>query len=325
MIYHCFWADENRRGVFDWTVPSRGKNRPRRLAAWILAAVAAPVLLFPDGGRAAEAPAAPSTASPPIRVMTFNIRYGTADDGENSWPLRKALLREVIQTCDPDLLGMQEALRDQLDELSRELGTYASVGVGREADGTGEYSPLFYRRDRFDVAESSTFWLSTSPQTPGSMTWGNTLPRICTWARLLDRTTGRRFYVFNTHWDHQSQKARAEAGRLISQVIAGRGAPDEPAVVMGDFNADPANPAIGLLTRDGRLLSDTYTIIRPAAVGQGTFHAFRGDAGERKIDGVLVTQGWETIDADIVRTSREGRYPSDHYPVTAVIRPINQR
>jgi endonuclease/exonuclease/phosphatase family metal-dependent hydrolase len=254
----------------------------------------------------------------PVRVMTFNVRFGTADDGDNRWELRRELLMDVIHDFDPDVLGVQEALREQVDAIGDALPDHGCAGVGREADGSGEYSAIFYRRSRFDLAATDTFWLSDAPRTPGSHTWGNELPRVCTWVRLLDRTAGRRLVVFNTHWDHVSQPARLASGALMTQRISDAVAAGEPAIVTGDFNAEAANPAIGALTRGGALLVDTYSTRRSAERPAGTFHGFTGE-GPRRIDAIYVTQDCDVEAAEIVRSHEGPRNPSDHFPVTAII------
>jgi endonuclease/exonuclease/phosphatase family metal-dependent hydrolase len=259
-------------------------------------------------------------AAEPVRVMTFNVRYGTAPDGDNRWELRKDLLLRVIHEVDPDLLGVQEALRDQLDVLSTALPNHVCVGVGRDATGGNEYSAIFYRRSRFDLAAADTFWLSDEPLKPGSHTWGNNLPRVCTWVRLLDRTDGRRFSYFNTHWDHQSQPARLASGKLMATRVAERTAADEPVIVTGDFNAGADNPAIEALTRDGELLTDTYRSLHPDERDSGTFHGFSGVVGPAKIDNVFVSSLWQVDAAEILHTHDGSRYPSDHCPVTATVR-----
>jgi endonuclease/exonuclease/phosphatase family metal-dependent hydrolase len=268
---------------------------------------------------ASAALASSAPAAEPLRVMTFNVRYATAPDGDNAWPLRKDLALEVIRTFDPDLLGVQEALRVQMDVLAAELPAWGSLGVGRDADGGGEYSAILYRRSRFDVIASGTFWLSGTPDEPGSHTWGNELPRICTWARLLDRSDATRFTVINTHWDHQSQPAREASGKLMAQRIAEWTSRGEPVVATGDFNADLANPALAPLIGDAQLLVDTFGSERLAEGNVGTAHAFTGATDGAKIDHILVTDQWRVDDAAIVHTHDGALFPSDHFPVTTVV------
>jgi endonuclease/exonuclease/phosphatase family metal-dependent hydrolase len=257
-------------------------------------------------------------AGEPIRVMSFNIRYGTAPDGENAWPHRKGMVVDVIKEADSDLLGLQEAMRDQVDFLSDEFEEYERVGVGREVDGSGEYSAILYRRSRFDLSDAGTFWLSDTPEVPGSKTWGNNLPRICTWARLLDRTSGRRLLYLNTHWDHESQPARRNSGQLMGGRLQELAHDDEPAIVTGDFNAAPANPAFVALLEEGQL-RDTFRDVHPDETDVNTFNGFGRPSGV-KIDAVVATEHWETQEAEIVRTEVNGRFPSDHFPVTATLK-----
>lgn len=254
----------------------------------------------------------------PVRVMTFNIRYGTAPDGENAWPHRRELVAKVIEDFGPDILGLQEALRSQLDEISEALPKYSKVGVGRDADGGGEYSAILYNARRFDLADAGTFWLSDTPKKPGSRTWGNNLPRICTWARLVDRGSGQRLLAINTHWDHQSQPARVKSGELMATRIQRLSERNKPLVVTGDFNATPDNPAIAALVKGGEL-RDSLSVMHPEEHDTGTFNGFGRVRTPAKIDAVLVSEGWSVKDAAIVRTHEGERYPSDHFPVTAVV------
>jgi endonuclease/exonuclease/phosphatase family metal-dependent hydrolase len=251
--------------------------------------------------------------------MTFNVRYGTADDGPDRWELRREMLLDVVKKFDPDVLGVQEALRDQLTVLGEALPEHACVGVGREPDGGGEYSALFYRQSRFDLAAADTVWLSDTPTVPGSHSWGNQLPRIYTWARLLDRSNARRLTLINTHWDHQSQPAREQSGKAMAALVAELITAGEPALVTGDFNSGEDNPAIACLLREGELLRDTFRVIHPEDGAVGTFNGFRGRTEGPKIDAVFVTPEWQVREADIVRTHEGDRYPSDHFPVTAIV------
>ncbi len=282
-----------------------------------------------DGGAAANSPGAPAAAddsSPStalsLRAMTFNIRYGNANDGDNAWPLRRELLFKVIRDVHPDVLGMQEALRFQLDEIGAALDGYSEVGVGRD-DGVeaGEYSAILFDSTRFSLEDSGTFWLSDTPEVPGSTSWGNGITRVCTWALLRERAGGASFYVFNTHWDHLSQPSRENSARLILERIAARATPDTPVLLTGDFNAGESNPAFRTLVEDTVVsLRDTFRALHPDAVDVGTFHGFEGGTDGDKIDAILASPEWQVLDAEIARVNDRGRYPSDHYPVTATLR-----
>lgn len=257
----------------------------------------------------------------PLTVMTFNIRYGTAADGADSWARRRNLLFDVIRQEAPDVMGLQEALRSQLDEIHRSVLGYEEVGVGREdGDTTGEYAAILYRADRFTLDTADTFWFSDTPSAPGSTNWGNVIPRICTWARLVDTASGRAIYVYNVHWDHESQPSREQSAALLLERIRDRGAADA-VIVTGDFNAGEENAAFQLLTAaESPRLVDTFRAVNPDAAGViGTYHGFLGRTTGEKIDAILVSPDWRVLDAAIVRTSRDGRYPSDHFPVTARI------
>lgn len=270
-------------------------------------------------------PRGPTTAA--VRVMTFNIRYGSAPDGENAWPLRRELALRVIRDLGPTVLGVQEALRFQLDEIGGAFPELGEIGVGRD-DGAerGEYAAILFDRRRLEVLEQGTFWLSDTPDVAGSTSWGNRIPRIATWARFRDRVTGATFAVFNTHWDHESQPSRERSAALLLDRIRPRVTAGDPVLLLGDFNAGEDNPAFQALV--GALrgapagaapLYDTFRALHPDAVETGTYHAFGGDRRGAKIDAVLASCRWRPLDAGIVRVSEDGRYPSDHFPVTATL------
>ena len=266
----------------------------------------------------------------PIVVMSFNIRYGTANDGENSWAYRKEFLVEVILRESPDLIGTQEGLRFQLDYIKEAMPGYGEIGVGRN-DGitAGEYSAIFYNHDRFSVLDSGTFWFSDTPEVPGSKHWGNNITRICSWAWFEDRESGRTFYHYNLHLDHESQMSRERSVELLAARIHDRSDP-APVIVTGDFNAAEGNRAIRYLkgaspraslrtesSPSPPILRDTFRVLYPDREEVGTFNGFGDTTSRGKIDYVLTDERWQVIGAQIVRTSREGRYPSDHFPVTA--------
>lgn len=252
----------------------------------------------------------------PLRVMTFNIRYGTAPDAENAWPHRREMVLEELRNEKPQILGMQECLRDQLDAILGDLPHFSAIGVGREKDGAGEYSPILYDRTRFDLLSAETFWLSETPSVRASKSWGNNITRLCTWARLLERGTNRVIIVMNTHWDHQSQPSRIESGKLMAKRIT-EFDPDEPLIVMGDFNIGPDGPAREPFTKAG--LRDSFVDIHPDKSNEGTFHGFTGKTISDKIDAILVSKQWEVKNAEIIRKEQNGVFLSDHDPVTATL------
>jgi endonuclease/exonuclease/phosphatase family metal-dependent hydrolase len=301
------------------------QRKQGRHAAWRLRALL--LLLCVTACARALTPAADPAA---VRVMSFNIRYGTANDGANSWPFRRDLVFGVIRADRPDLLGVQEALRGQLDEIGVAVPGYIEIGVGRDDGRTaGEYSAILFRQERFESLESGTFWFSDTPDVPGSMTWGNRITRIATWARLRDLATGGEIVVYNLHLDHESQPSRERsAGLLATRLTAHVG---ERVIVMGDFNSGETNPAYRFLIGAGEptagaaaspRLRDSYRALHPADTVVGTFNGFTGADSGDKIDHILVSGGWTILDAGIIRTSAAGRYPSDHFPVTAVLRAV---
>jgi endonuclease/exonuclease/phosphatase family metal-dependent hydrolase len=269
--------------------------------------------------------AAASAGEQTQRVMSFNIRYATAADGENAWDKRKDLVVEVIREFKPDLLGTQEVLAVQADFLAERLADYTLVGVGRD-DGkrAGEFSAALFRKSRFDVIESGTFWLSEKSDVPGSKSWDSSLPRIVTWVRLADKQDGgRRLLWLNTHWDHRGRQARIEAGKIIRRWIDKHAGGDH-VVLTGDLNVSEDHEGFrALVAEDGSpRLFDAYRKLHPTpAPDESTAHGFSGRTRGRRIDFVLGTAELRVTEADILRGSRAGLYPSDHFPVTAVLQP----
>lgn len=302
------------------TTPSRAIAMAHRwlFAIGLLALVA--TVSFRVAAQTAQQP------SESLAVMTFNLRYGTANDGENRWANRRDLLFEVIRDADSDVVGLQEALDMQLREIVKTLPEYAVVGVGRDDGKTkGEYAAILFRRDRLHVSDSGTFWFSDTPGVPASKSWGNNTTRICTWARFVDRD-GFAFWQFNVHLDHESQPSRERSTAFLAERMAQRRVPSEPAIVTGDFNAGEDNPALATLigpraSGQGPLMLDTFRVRYPNEKVVGTFTGFvAGEINGPKIDYILVPPDSEVLGASIVRTSQNGRYPSDHFPVTARVR-----
>jgi endonuclease/exonuclease/phosphatase family metal-dependent hydrolase len=271
--------------------------------------------------------AANNSNQPIVSVMSFNIRYATARDGDNQWDKRKQLVLDVIRKDSSDIIGLQEALRSQLDEIRKAFPEYEEAGVGRNGGKKGEYSAILYNTKIFDSSESGTFWLSETPNKPSkSKSWGNACTRICTWIRLTNKKTGLSFYVYNTHLDHQSQPSREKSVRLIMSRIDKR-KHNEAFILTGDFNAGENSPEIRyikglqpLQDRSPVSLVDTFRTLFPKEKTVGTFNGFRGRTGGAKIDYVFASPGVVTLEAAIIRTNSNGRYPSDHFPVTARVR-----
>jgi len=297
---------------------------------WVVGIVA---VVFCAGGLLAADEGESSGGGVEVSVMSFNIRYGSANDGANRWENRREMVFDVIRKHKPDMVGLQEALGYQIDEICRAVPGYAKIGVGRE-DGKkrGEYSAILYRRDKYKVEQGGTFWLSDTPEAPGSITWGNACTRICTWARFVEKESGRAFYHYNLHLDHISQPSREKSMRLLVERIVGRKRPG-PFVVTGDFNADEKNPAILFLKGKAALkgkgeiesknpvpMVDTFRKLHPDAGKVGTFNGFKGTDTGGKIDYILTTSDVKVLDAQILHDNTEGRYPSDHFPVTARLR-----
>ena len=261
-----------------------------------------------------------------LTVMSFNIRYGTAKDGDNGWSQRRSILFDLLREQDADLIGLQEALDSQIAEIVAAVPGYGVIGVGRDdARNGGELSAILFRADRFRAAEAGTFWFSDTPSIPASTSWGNNITRICTWARLIDRN-GAAFWHFNVHLDHQSQPSRERSTELLRQRIDSRPFPAEPVIITGDFNVGETNRAMSTLT-GGRVTDvprpflDTFRVLHPDESEAGTFNGFKfGNTRGEKIDYVLVQQSVEVLKAEIIRTDKDGRYPSDHFPVTARVR-----
>jgi len=255
-----------------------------------------------------------------LKIMTFNLKYASPAP-PNSWPQRRPVMKACIETVAPDVFGTQEGLFGQLQDLATELPAYAWIGLGRDGGSRGEFMAVFYLTDRFKPLEFDHFWLSDTPDVIGSSTWGNSNRRMVTWVKFLDRRSQQQFYFFNTHLDHQIQLAREKGATLIRQRIEAL-ATSLPVVLVGDFNAQAgANNAYATLTKDG-FLSDTWlTAASRRGEEYSSFHGF----GTPKKEGVridwILSRGIPQVDwEEIVLFEKNGQYPSDHFPVAALLR-----
>ncbi|MBC8108998.1 MAG: endonuclease/exonuclease/phosphatase family protein [Anaerolineae bacterium] len=273
--------------------------------------------------------AAPVSPAPPIRVMCFNIRCSTATgDGENHWSKRRELFFQTVERLDPDLLGAQEAVSEQADALRARLADeYTFIGVGRDdGERRGEFAPILFRADRFELLDQGHIWLSESPEKPGSVSWDSALTRIATWVKLRDKLNPTRghFIFMNTHWDHVGELARLESAKLIRRTLAKLSDHGKLGVIFaGDLNCTEDQPPLLTLLgteNGGPTLSDSYRAVHPRAEPmEQTFHAFDGSPVGRRIDFIMHTPHWRCGEAVIDRSSRDGRYPSDHFPVICVL------
>ena len=257
-----------------------------------------------------------------IDAVAFNIRFDNPKDGENAWPNRKEMVGKWIESESPDVIGLQEALRHQINDIKKVATAYSEYGVGRD-DGKsrGEHCTILYLKKRFtlDKKDCGTFWFSDTPEKIASKSWGNEIPRICTWARLIHKKTGKGFYLYNVHYDHQSQSSRIGASNLIIERISNRKQSNEPIILMGDFNAAEKNPAITVFKEEPLKLVDTFRVVKPDEKMVKTFHGFRGGSFMGgKIDHVFILPKTAKVrSAEIVRFNKDNRYLSDHYPVRA--------
>jgi len=254
-----------------------------------------------------------------IKVMSFNIRYGLADDGENHWHNRKSLALARVRAFAPDLLGLQECRDDhQADFVRLGLPDYHFLGIHRQGPGDTalEMAPLLFRRAAFTLLDSGCFWLSETPAIPGSISWGSAYPRTVTWARLACRDTKAELVYVNTHFDFEPTAIDGDARCLRHWLDQFRA--QTPLIVTGDFNAAKESDAYRLLTGDGALL-DALRQVHPPGEDDATFHAFGREEERAAIDWILATGHFRVLEAQIDRSRQGNLFPSDHYPVTAVL------
>lgn len=264
-----------------------------------------------------------SIAQTEINLMSFNIRLNVASDSLNAWPYRKDLAASQVLFHETHILGVQEALHGQMMDLQERLPGFRYIGVGRD-DGKekGEYSAIFYDTTRLQMIKSGTFWLSQTPEVPGSKSWDAAITRIVSWGKFKDRKTKKTFFVFNTHFDHIGKQARAESAKLILRKVK-EFSENLPVIVMGDFNSKPDDLPIQTLTDpknpdrlfDTKLLSET-----PHYGPTGTFTGFGAkETDDQPIDFIFVKKGIRVLKHAALSQSWKGRFSSDHFPVWAKV------
>lgn len=259
-----------------------------------------------------------------VRVMSFNIRYDNPGDGPDQWRFRRDGVAELIRAEQVDIVGCQEARRNQIADLEERLPEYSWYGVGRD-DGRegGEFVPVFYRTDRFEVLDKKSFWVSEEPDQPGSRGWDAALPRVTTYLRLKDRRTGDTWSVFNTHFDHRGRRAREESAKLLRERISVAPAGDH-IVLTGDFNCRSTDAPYETLTAAGDDLARLYdarTVSRTEHRGpNSTWNGFREIVPDRQIDFIFVGEQVAVLTHEILVARKNDRFLSDHLPVVVDLR-----
>jgi endonuclease/exonuclease/phosphatase family metal-dependent hydrolase len=249
------------------------------------------------------------------QFATYNIRFANPNDIGNLWKDRSPHLINQIMFHKMDIIGIQEGLNHQLEDMKAGLG-FPYIGVGRDQGGTeGEYSAIFYNPEIFEVIEQKTFWLSESPDQP-SKGWDAALNRVCTWGRFKTKKGNKEFYVFNIHYDHIGQLAREESSKLVISKIKEINKKNLPVIFMGDFNVTPDNPAYQTVIQNSDLKDSRLTSQRPSIGNQGTFNGFIWDKlPDGIIDHIFVSPNITVLRHGILTDNYGMKYPSDHFPV----------
>jgi endonuclease/exonuclease/phosphatase family metal-dependent hydrolase len=250
-----------------------------------------------------------------LRIMTMNVRYPAEGDGPNVWEKRRDLMVETIRKYRPDVIGTQELFQHQGDYLVAQLPEYVWFGLSRRGDHTDEHMGVFFLRDRFELTGSGNYWLSETPEKPGSSSWNMSLPRMVTWGEFRDRLSQRRFRFVNTHFPHRKEDegARTKCAELIAARL--KELPENTTVILtGDFNTGIDSETHRILTG---VLVDAWKAVKRPEGPVGTFHGFTGKPGEARIDWILFRGPLEPASVETITMSRDGRYPSDHFPVLA--------
>ncbi len=250
-----------------------------------------------------------------FNALTFNIRFNNPGDSINAWPNRVEMVSGLLHFYEADIFGLQEALFDQINDLENELSGFGWIGVGRD-DGkkAGEFSPIFYNKKKFILIENGHFWLAEDCNKP-VLGWDAACKRIVTWGKFQSKVTGRKFFFFNTHFDHVGNEARKNSAQLIrdkiKELTAGSGM---PVILSGDFNLTPDTEPIGMINK---YLSDSRQISEQPPYGPvGTYNGFKpGTEGENRIDYIFVNEGVKVLKYGALSDSKENRTPSDHLPV----------
>lgn len=250
-----------------------------------------------------------------LKLMTYNIRLDLESDGENKWSNRKDFWASQLAFYEPDVFGIQEALPHQVTDIASALPKYSNVGIGRDGIGKGESSNIFYKKDRFELLQESTFWLSETPEKM-SKGWDAALNRVCTYALLKDKKTKKTFWFFNAHFDHIGELARTNSIQLIQSKIKSLNTKNYPVFLMGDFNSEPSEERIVNLSKQ---MDDSYAISKEKPFGPtGTFNAFQYfEPATKRIDYIFLSKNnpFKVLKHAVLTDAKNLKFPSDHFPV----------
>jgi endonuclease/exonuclease/phosphatase family metal-dependent hydrolase len=250
-----------------------------------------------------------------ISVMTYNLRLDVAVDGDNAWPNRKENLVSLIRYFSPDIFGTQEGLPHQIKYINDQLKNFEVIGQGREGGNKGEYSALFYNKNKFKILKENTFWLSQTPDKV-SKGWDAAYLRICTYALFLDKKSNSKFWVYNTHLDNKGVKARQGGVKMILEKIKAENSQNYPVIFMGDLNSNPQDKVISIISNQ-MVDSKTVSIEKPFGP-EGTFNNFKFDKPVTlRIDYIFIPKdnSVKVKKYAILSNSKDLKYPSDHLPV----------
>ncbi|MFB5945770.1 endonuclease/exonuclease/phosphatase family protein [Albibacterium profundi] len=254
-----------------------------------------------------------------LKVASYNVRYANTTDTGNLWPDRAPYVASLIQFHDFDVFGTQEALNSQLVDLEEQLSDYARYGVGRDDGKTkGEHSAIYYKKNKFTLLDKGDFWLAENPDVPGKGWDATCCNRIVSWVNLKDNDSGKEFFFFSAHYDHQGKVARRESSKLVLKKIAAM-AKGKPVILVGDLNAGHDAEPYKIL-QESDLLTDTYTLVDNPYHNNGSFNGFKTSNNMTIIDHIFVSKGIEVTKWGILTDTYFGKYPSDHFPVVSVVK-----
>lgn len=246
-----------------------------------------------------------------MRLLSLNIRYGVADDGDNSWKNRASSLCELLQKSQADIIVLQEALNFQLDYIQYYLGNWARIGVGRDDGcGQGEHCPVLFSPKNWECINNDTFWLSKTPGIPGSKSWNASLPRIFTWAKMRNKKSKEEILICNTHWDHISSAARKNSAVCICDFLSQHNT--IPVILCGDFNENLNSKGLLQLYQYSDILKPAWHLNFPNTVMPNTYHDFTG-IGNLSIDHMFVNKYILVHHMFIDSRQYQSRWPSDHF------------